>query len=61
MKSQIHEYIEILKDNSVIIKRYEPETIYADDPRFDHFEFNEDLLISEEELYDEYSNLFYYD
>lgn len=52
MDIQIANFLDILDDNSMIIKRYRPETIYADDPRLDNFEFNEDLLLSSIELYD---------
>lgn len=53
MDAQITEFIDILKDNSMVIKFYKPEEISSDDPRFDNFEFNDDLLISTHELYED--------
>lgn len=53
MDAQINYFIDILTDNSMVIKQYTPETISIDDPRFDNFEFNEDLLLSETELEDD--------
>ncbi|MBN1187454.1 MAG: hypothetical protein JXB49_34580 [Bacteroidales bacterium] len=50
MDTQINEFIDILTDNRLVIKLYTPETISIDDPRFDNFKFNEDLLLSENEL-----------
>lgn len=53
MDAQITEFIDILTDNSMVIKFYKPEEISSDDPRFDDFEFTEDLLISTNELYED--------
>lgn len=50
MDAQINEFIDILTDNRLVIKQYKPEWIGVEDPRFDNFEFNEDLLLSEIEL-----------
>jgi len=53
MDTRITAFIDILADNSVIIKQYEPEWISIDDPRYDNFEFDEKLLISTVELWDD--------
>ena len=51
MEAKIQEYINILTDNRFTVKRYKLETISIDDPRYDNFEFNEDLLLSADEFY----------
>ncbi|MBN1183386.1 MAG: hypothetical protein JXB49_13930 [Bacteroidales bacterium] len=53
MENQIKKFIDILTDNRVIIKQYTPETISINDPRYDNFTFNEELLVHEDELEDE--------
>jgi len=53
MDDQIKEFIDILTDNRVIIKQYTPETISINDPRYDNFTFNEELLVHEDELEEE--------
>ena len=49
MEADIQEYIDILTDNRLVVKRYKPESIDVDDPRFDNFEFDENLLLSKDE------------
>ena len=53
MDDQICKFIDILTDNRVIIKQYTPEWISINDPRYDNFEFNEKLLVSESLLEEE--------
>lgn len=53
MDDQICEFINILTDNRVIIKQYTPEWIGINDPRYDNFKFNEDLLVREDLLEEE--------
>lgn len=50
MDDQIKKFIDILTDNKMVIKQYTPEWLSPEDPRFDNFKFNEELLLSEIEL-----------
>jgi hypothetical protein len=49
METNIQEFIDILKDNRLIVKRYKLESIDVNDDRYDNFEFNENLLLSKDE------------
>jgi hypothetical protein len=49
MDAQLSEFINILTDNRLIIKRYKIENIEIKNPRYYNFEFNEKLLISTDE------------
>jgi hypothetical protein len=51
MEANIQNFIDILTDNRYIVKRYTLESISVDDPRFDNFEFDENLLLSKDEFY----------
>ena len=53
MDDQICKFIDILTNNRVIIKQYTPEWISINDPRYDNFEFKEELLVSESLLEEE--------
>lgn len=50
MDTRITEYIDLMIDNSIIIKSYDKESIVFCDSSFDDYVFSEDLLISTLEI-----------